>query len=75
MARPKSLKENEVVSFRIEKEMMDKLRAISALESFNTGKCVSAQELQRRALEYVYGDNEVMRECFRRSRAVNKKYK
>lgn len=75
MARPKSLKENEVVSVRIETEMYEKLKAIAALETFNTGRQVSTQDLHRRALDYVYGDNEHMRECFRRSRVRNKLFK
>lgn len=67
--RPKVLKEATVVSARVELDMYEILQEISRLESNNTGKIVSIQELIRNALDYVYRDNERLRECFRRSRA------
>ena len=67
MGRPK-MEDNEVVSVRISKKLMNTLREISRLESYTTGKIVHTQNLIRIALEFVYEDNERMRECFRKSR-------
>lgn len=76
MARPCSLNENMVVSVRIETEMYQLLHDIAALESINSGRKVSFQELIRNALNFVYTDNERLRECFRRSRAhITKRFK
>lgn len=76
MARPAVLEDNLVVSARIEKEMYQLLHDIAALETINTGRKVTVQELIRDALKYVYSDNERLRECFRRSRAhVTKRFK
>lgn len=69
MARPNSLDENIVVSARIEVEMYKMLHDIAALETINTGRKVTVQELIRNALKYVYSDNEKLRECFRKSRS------
>lgn len=69
MARPNSLEENVVVSARIEVEMYQMLHDIAALETINTGRKVTVQELIRNALSYVYTDNERLRESFRRSRS------
>ncbi len=68
MARPNSLADNTVVSTRIEREMYSMLQDIAALESISTGRVVTVQELIRGALQFVYSDNERMRESFRRSR-------
>lgn len=76
MARPNSLDENVVVSTRIEKEMYKMLHAIAALETINTDRTVTVQELIRNALKYAYCDNERLRECFRKSRAhITKRFK
>ncbi len=76
MARPKLLDDNLVISTRIEKEMYQTLHDIAALESINTGKKVTVQDLIRNSLKYVYSDNERLRECFRRSRAhMTKRFK
>jgi hypothetical protein len=76
MARPPMLDDNVVVSARIEKDMYQLLHDIAALETINSGKKVTVQELLRNALKYVYSDNERLRECFRRSRAhITKKFK
>ena len=76
MARPNSLAENVVVSTRIEKEMYSMLQDLAALESINSGRVVTVQELIRGALHFTYSDNERLRESFRRSRAhVRKKCK
>jgi hypothetical protein len=69
MARPQVLDDNLVVSARIEKEMYQMLHDIAALETINTGRKVTVQELIRLALKYTYSDNERLRECFRRNRA------
>lgn len=69
MARPQALEDNVVVSARIEKEMYQMLHDIAALETINTGRKVTVQELIRSALSYAYSDNERLRECFRKSRA------
>lgn len=69
MARPNSLGETMVVSVRMTTEMYSMLQDIAALETINTGRIVSMQELFRGALEFVYSDNERLRESFRRSRS------
>lgn len=68
MARRPKLKENFVVSVRIEKDFYEKMQDISALHTLNTRRQVSVQQLIRDALFFVYEDNENLRECFRRSR-------
>lgn len=76
MARPNTLDENIVVSVRIEKTMYSMLHDIASLESISTGRVVTVQELIRGALQFVYTDNERLRESFRRSRCqVNKRFK
>jgi hypothetical protein len=76
MARPQALEDNCVVSTRIEKEIYEMLHDIAALETINTHRKVTVQELIRNALKYVYSDNERLRECFRRSRAhITKRFK
>lgn len=76
MARPNSLGETLVVSVRVETEMYSMLQDLSALETMNTGRIVTIQELVRGALQFVYSDNERLRESFRRSRAhVSKRNK
>lgn len=71
MGRPPMLY-TEVVSVRIDKKLHAMLKDIAALESSYTGRLVTAQQLIRNALQYVYSDNERLRECFRRSRRKNK---
>lgn len=73
MGRPPSIQNAVVVSVRMEKEMYNMLYDISALETINSGRPVSIQELIRHSLEYVYSDNERLRECFRRNRAHMKR--
>lgn len=75
MARHPSFKQSLVISIRFEAEDYQKVQDIAALESINTGRKISAQELIRDAVNFVYGDNERLRECFRRSREhINKRY-
>lgn len=68
MARPSRFDKSLVISVRFEADEYQKVKDIAALESFNSGKNITAQELIRNAVDFVYGDNERMRECFRRSR-------
>jgi len=76
MARPNSLGETVVVSARIKTDMHQMLQDIAALETINTGRPVTVQELIRNALEFVYQDNERLRECFRKSRShITKRFK
>jgi hypothetical protein len=73
--RPKKLKKVVIVSLRFEADEYEKVQDIAALETINSGKIVSAHQLIRDAVSFVYGDNERLRECFRRSRAhITKKY-
>lgn len=69
MARPNLLKNSLVVSTRLEQDEYDRLKEIAALESINCGRCVTAQQLIRDAVSFVYGDGERLRECFRRTRS------
>lgn len=76
MGRRPVLEENFVVSARIEKSMYHMLQDIAALETINSGRKITVQELLRNALNYVYSDNERLRECFRRARThVNRRFK
>ena len=68
MARPKTLDPSLVISTRLEKSTYSMLNDIAALETMNTGRQVTVQELIRNAIRFVYSDNERLRECFRRSR-------
>ena len=71
----KIFKNSLVVSVRFEADEYQKVQDIAALESINSGKKISAQELIRDAVRFVYGDNERLRECFRRSREhIHKRY-
>lgn len=69
MARPQQLDDNMVVSVRIEKEDYSLLHEIAALESLNSGRKITVQELIRNSIKFVYSDNERLRECFRKSRS------
>ncbi len=74
MGRPKVFKDDmEVVSTRIHRTIYRQIQDIAALESFTRQEKVSAQDLIRDALLFVYGDNERMRESFRRTRERNAK--
>ena len=76
MARPSSFTKSIVVSTRFEADEYQKVQDIAALESINSSKKISAQELIRDAVKFVYGDNERLRECFRRSRqTVSRRFK
>lgn len=65
-----------VVSTRIDADEYQRVQEIAALETINTGRLVTAQELIRDAITFVYGDNERLRECFRRTRQkIQKRHK
>lgn len=75
MARPSYFKKSLVISTRFEEDEYKKVQDIAALETISTGRVVTAQELIRNAVSFVYGDNERLRECFRRSREhINKRF-
>lgn len=67
--------EDVLKNVRFEKQQLETIQEISALQSMYTGRMVSPSELIRDAVSFVFGDNERMRECFRRSRGTTtKKY-
>lgn len=66
--RPSKFKRSLVISVRFEEEEYRRVQDIAALETINTGRIVTAQELIRDSVTFVYSDNERLRECFRRTR-------
>jgi len=68
MGRHHLFKNGLVVSTRFNEEDYRLVQEIADLESARLGKYVSAQELIRNAVQYVYSDNERLRESFRRAR-------
>ncbi len=68
MGRRTLYKYSVTVSTKFEESEYKRVQEIAELESLHTGKIISAQELIRNAVRFVYGDNERLRECFRRSR-------
>lgn len=75
MGRPKTLEASLVISTRLERNTYSMLNDIAALETMNTGRQVTVQELIRNAIHFVYSDNERLRECFRRSKFYTRKQK
>lgn len=76
MARPILVPDSISISIRLESHMYDVVREIAALETLSTGKIISTNALIRDAIHFVYGDNERLRESFRRSRAAqSERYK
>lgn len=76
MARPIKVPDSVTVSVRLEHSMYDMLKEIAALETLATGRVISTNQLIRDCLEYMYNDNERLRDCFKRSREhQNKRYK
>jgi len=69
MGRPTSLVDSLVISTRIEKEMYHMLYDIAALETLNSTRKVTVQELIRGAISFVYKDNERLRDALRRTRS------
>ena len=75
MGRKPILKNSVVISVRFDLEEYTRVQDIAALETISTGKLVTAVELIRQAVHFTYGDNERLRECFRRSRQhITKRY-
>ena len=70
MVRPIKVMDSMNVSVRICSEMYETIKEIAALETLSTGKIITTNQLIRDALQFVYGDNERLRESFRRSRAA-----
>lgn len=67
----KKFTHDEVVSVRFEKSEYDRVREIAALETVVRKRVISAQDLIREAVSFVFNHNEKLRECFRRSRILN----
>ena len=67
--RPPLFKKDCVVSSRFDFVEYSRIVAIAAFETQHTGRKVTAQELIRNAVRFVFEDNERMRESFRRTRA------
>lgn len=70
MARVK-MRDSTVINMRIEQEFYNRLKDIAAAESLIRDTHLPVSELIRNAVEFVYTDNERLRECFKRSRAKN----
>lgn len=70
----KKFKESVVVTVRLEKETHDILKELAAVESLNGTKITTVLDLIRQAIDYVYLDNERMRECFRMTRYRRNKW-
>ena len=69
MGRPRLYKKDVDVSMKLEEGLYRKLQDIAALETLHWGRRVAAVELMRKAIAFVYEDNELLRECFKRSRS------
>ena len=59
------------INIRMSQEEYEKVKEIAALESIAQRQVISTHELIRRAIEFVYGDNERMREAFRRAKRAS----
>lgn len=70
--RPQSIPNSEVISIRFDSELFSLVKDIASLECVVTGRQVTAHELIRNAVDFVYGDNERMREVFRRMKSKAK---
>lgn len=69
-------KKEIVVRMRFDEPTYLRLRDIAALESIHQGKIISSAELIRQAVNFVYEDNERLREAFRRIRSrATKRYR
>lgn len=68
IGRPKLFKSDCVVSLRLETDAYGLVKEVAAYESIYRGKQISALELIRQAIKYVFEDNERLRDCFKRSR-------
>jgi len=68
--RPRKIKDCTIVSVHVAQKDWDQIKDLATAESIHTGMVISGQELIRHAIKFTYGDNERLRECFRRSRAA-----
>jgi len=73
MARHKTVLDPIHVTIRIDGKLYRTIQEIAAIESICRRRKHTVAELIRDALDFVYRDNEKMRECFRRCRTVGKK--
>lgn len=68
--RPRTIGPKEaVVSMRFDHESYERIKEIASLESVYSGKNITAAELIRQACNFVFEDNERLRESFRRARS------
>ena len=68
--RPRTIGIKEaVVNVRFDYDSYERIKEIAQLESVYSGKLVTACELIRQACNFVFEDNERLRESFRRARA------
>jgi len=71
MAKKRKLFTKEIVlRIRFDQPTYSRVRDIAALETAQSGKITTATELIRQAVNFVYEDNERLRECFRRMRST-----
>jgi len=68
MARNKEIDNSMTLSIRFNRDLWNMIQQIAVLESERAHKLISGHELIRRAVEFMYDDNERMRECFKRTR-------
>ncbi len=69
--RPIKIVNPITVNIRMSQQEYEKVKEIAALETIAQRKVISTHELIRRAVEFVYGDNERMREAFRRAKRMS----
>lgn len=74
MGRPQEVPLPIIVSIRISRDDYNLVKDIAALESTVLDRPITTHELIRGAIQFVYRDNERMRECFRRSRGPRNTY-
>ena len=68
MSRKKLFKDDVVVSCRFESECYRRLKDIAALETIYSGAQISALDLIRYAVDYVYTDNDRLRDAVMKMR-------
>ena len=68
LGRKPLFKDHIVHSVKIEKGMMSRLKDLAAAETIIRGKLITVHGLIRDAIDFVYEDNERLREVFRKAR-------
>lgn len=68
--RPALFREYKVMSIKLDKQTWLRLQDLAAAESAIRGETVTTHALIRNAIEFVYDDNERLRELFRRTRII-----